>query len=73
MIVSFLSVALGYGAPRYMLPAEVAFVALGGVALHAGFGLLGRLTAAPAGAHLVGAGGALPAPAGTTGPGGDGS
>ena len=73
VIVSLLGVTLGYGAPRYMLPAEVAFVALGGVALHAGLGVLGRLTAAPTGAHRAGAGGALPAPAGTTGPGGGAS
>jgi hypothetical protein len=53
--LSLLTSVLGYGDPRAMLPADVGFVALGGVALDAGALLLGRLMAPPTGAHRLGA------------------
>ncbi len=53
--LSLLASVLGYGDPRAMLPADVGFVALSGVALDAGARQLGRLMAPPAGAHRAGA------------------
>lgn len=55
VVLSLLTAALGYGNPSYMLPADLAFVALGGVALDALLGAAGRLAAPVGGAHTVGA------------------
>lgn len=54
VVLSLLTVALGYANPSDMLPADLAFVALGGVALDAALGAAGRLATPVSGAHAVG-------------------